>query len=164
MADYAVPVIEREDADLVSEAADVTEGRVARKSVRELTPREIGVLGEDMAASYLERKGWRLLERNWRSRFGEADIIAEDAECGDDGDSVVLVEVKTRLALGEAGEVMPELAVDARKRDRYKLIGLCYIVEHPHVDHLRFDVIALSVVGEGQARLRHLCGAFSYSD
>ena len=53
---------------------------------------------------------------------------------------------------------MPELAVDSRKRRRYKMLALAYIVNHPEADAVRFDVIALNVVGEGAARLRHLTG------
>ena len=132
-----------------------------RKPVRELTPRELGTKGEDMAAGYLERKDWEILARNWRCRFGEVDIVAREA--GDD-ETVVLVEVKTRLALGEGASEMPELAVDGKKRRRYRNLALAYVVDHPDVDSIRFDVIALNVVGETQARLRHLRGAFGWDD
>lgn len=135
-----------------------------RGSVRDLLPHEVGRLGEDMAVSFLERRGWRVLERNWRSRFGEADIIAQDVNDEGDEQSIVLIEVKTRLALGDEGDIMPEVAVDAQKQDRYRMIALCYIVEHPQIHYARFDVIAVSIVGEGKARLRHLYGAFSESN
>lgn len=134
---------------------------IPRGSVFRLTPRELGSKGEEMAASYLDRKGWCLLERNWRCLYGEVDIVAQD---DDDGCAVVLVEVKTRLAAGPRAEGMPELAVDERKRRRYRTLALAYLASHPEVDSLRFDVIALSVIGEGEARLRHLVGAFSWDD
>ncbi|OUO34947.1 YraN family protein [Olsenella sp. An290] len=126
--------------------------------VSELTPRELGMRGEDIAAAYLERHGWAVLERNWRCDFGEVDIVAREDGRGSD---VVLLEVKTRLALGERADVMPELAVDRAKRDRYRMLALCYVVAHPEVETVRFDVIAINVVREGGARLRHLSGAFS---
>lgn len=132
-----------------------------RKAVRDLTPRELGMKGEDMAAAYLERNDWFILARNWRCRFGEVDIVAQEA---DDDDTVVLVEVKTRLALGERADEMPELSVDAKKRRRYRNLAHAYIVDHPDVDSIRFDVIALNVVGESQARLRHLRGAFGWDE
>lgn len=138
-----------------------TKGAPARKTVSELTPRELGTKGEDMAAGYLERNDWYILARNWRCRFGEVDIVAQEP---DDDETVVLVEVKTRLALGGREDEMPELSVDGKKRRRYRNLALAYIVEHPDVDSIRFDVIALNVVGESQARLRHLRGAFGWDD
>ena len=77
---------------------------------------------------------------------------------------MVLVEVKTRLALGERADEMPELSVDAKKRRRYRNLAHAYIVDHPDIDSIRFDVIALNVVGESQARLRHLRGAFGWDE
>ena len=52
----------------------------------------LGRRGEDMAAEYLSASGWPILERNWRCREGEADIIAYDPTA----DALVVVEVKTR--------------------------------------------------------------------
>ena len=131
------------------------------QSVREMTARELGAKGEEMAASYLDRKGWDVIARNWRCPFGEADIVARHH---DDPGTVVLVEVKTRLALGESADEMPELAVNAQKRRRYRNIAMCYVVDHPDVDTIRFDVIALNVIGDGAARLRHLTAAFECDD
>lgn len=136
------------------------EAEPTRRAVRDLTPRELGMKGEDMAARYLERNDWYILARNWRCRFGEVDIVAQE---GDD-ETVVLVEVKTRLALGERADEMPELSVDSKKRRRYRNLAHAYIVDHPDVDSIRFDVIALNVVGESQARLRHLRGAFGWDE
>ena len=59
---------------------------------------------------------------------------------------------------------MPELSVDSKKRRRYRNLAHAYIVDHPDVDSIRFDVIALNVVGESQARLRHLRGAFGWDE
>ena len=148
----------------VEGARDEDEAAAAQgrpRTVRDLTPRELGMKGEEMAAAYLERKGWYILARNWRCDFGEVDIVARE---GDEDETVVLVEVKTRLAIGERAEEMPELAVDARKRRRYKMLALAYIVSHPEADSVRFDVIALNVVGEAAARLRHLVGAYEVDD
>lgn len=128
------------------------------KPIREYTTREIGIEGERLAASYLEKRGYGILERNWRCRGGEVDIIAE----GDDG--IVLVEVKTRLCLGDDRDSMPELAVDTRKQRRYRRLALFYLAEHYDVSSIRFDVIAVNIVGERQARLRHLLGAFQWDD
>lgn len=155
------PVPAGEPTDLAETERTGVEEKPTRKAVRDLTPRELGMKGEDMAAAYLERNDWFILARNWRCRFGEVDIVAQEA---DDDDTVVLVEVKTRLALGERADEMPELSVDAKKRRRYRNLAHAYIVEHPDVDSIRFDVIALNVVGESQARLRHLRGAFGWDE
>lgn len=145
------------------EAADGRqEGAPGQRSVRELSRYELGRRGEDIAADYLERRGMTILERNWRCGYGEADIIALD-ESGEH-EEVVLVEVKTRLALGEPVEVVPEIAVNAQKRTRYRQMALCYLAEHPEAQNVRFDVIALIVVGERGAKLRHLFGAFSWDE
>ena len=135
------------------------EGRPARPcSVRDMTPQELGARGEEMAANYLERKGWELLERNWRCMHGEVDIVARDPERED---AVVLVEVKTRLAKGERDDVIPELAVDAAKRRRYRMCALTYLFSHQDVSSVCFDVIAINVAPEGGAHLRHLFNAYS---
>ena len=119
--------------------------------------RALGERGEQSAADYLERRGWEVLERNWRCGYGEADIIARDPERS--GAPVVLVEVKTRSRRG-AVPPLPEEAVDERKRARYRDMALCYLRDHPDVDNVRFDVIAVVDEGSGRARLRHYVGAF----
>lgn len=133
-------------------------GERGGKGARELSPHELGRRGEELAASYLESRGLEIVERNFRCRSGEADIVAwEDGE-------YVLVEVKTRLAIGRERESLPELAVDSDKRERYRRIALEYMMLHPEVSFVRFDVIAINVVGERQASLRHLVGAFSWDE
>lgn len=121
----------------------------------EMTSREIGCEGERLAAEYLARRGYEVLERNWRCGAGEVDVVARD------GRAHVLVEVKTRLALDEPDQ-MPELAVGRRKQERYRRLALLYLALHPAVTEVRFDVIALNIVGERTARLRHLIGAFEW--
>mgnify|MGYP000683018362 FL=1 len=77
---------------------------------------------------------------------------------------VVLVEVKTRLALHDSENTMPEIAVGKRKQQRYRKIALMYLALHSEYDAVRFDVIAINIVGESLARLRHLIGAYSWED
>lgn len=155
-----------EGQEAPEEGAEREEGERPTRTVRDLTPRELGMKGEDMAASYLvDRRNWEILARNWRCCFGEVDIVARgDDDDEEEGETAILVEVKTRLALGERADAMPELSVDAKKRRRYRNLALAYIVEHPEVDSVRFDVIALNVVDEDRARLRHLRGAFEWED
>ena len=136
-----------------------------RKPLDEYTTKELGAEGERLAANYLADNGYRILDMNWRCRAGEVDIVATEDEPDEEmHHSVVLVEVKTRLALGDEAEYMPEIAVDPKKQERYRLLGLLYLVEHTNVDSVRFDVVAVNVVGHGHAKLRHLVCAFSWDD
>ncbi len=127
------------------------------KSIEDFTAREVGIEGEYLAARYLARHGFSILEQNWRTKFGEVDIVARDPE-----GTIVLVEVKTRLVLGADKHAMPELAVDGKKQRTYRKLGLVYLMSHGDCDSLRFDVMAINIIGEHAARLRHLVGAFGW--
>lgn len=127
------------------------------KPLSEFTAREVGMEGECLAARHLHRHDFEILEQNWRTKCGEVDIIARDPS-----GEIVLVEVKTRLILGGDRHAMPELAVDAKKQMTYRRLALLYLMCHPEVDSLRFDVMAVNIVGEHTARLRHLVGAFEW--
>jgi putative endonuclease len=114
--------------------------------------RRLGERGEDAAAAYLERTGVTVVERNWRCQSGEIDIVALD------GTTVVLCEVKTRTTRAK-GE--PEAAVTAAKRRRYARLAQAYLQASGLTDAgVRFDVIALLVIAEDRALLRHHRGAF----
>ncbi|MBO7675058.1 MAG: YraN family protein [Atopobiaceae bacterium] len=128
----------------------------ARHPLAESGNKELGRTGEDLAAQYLSLKGYTILERNWRCAFGEADIIAED------GSTVVLVEVKTRMSNVAWTDQAPELAVDARKRSKYQKLALMYLSLQTRVDTVRFDVVAVNVYDDQSARLRHLVGAYEW--
>jgi putative endonuclease len=115
--------------------------------------KRIGERGEDAAAAYLERAGMTIVERNWRCKSGEIDIIALD------GEQLVLVEVKTRRSTGKG---MPEEAVTPAKQRKYARLAAAYI-QHAGLasPSVRFDVIALLVVAEDRALLRHHRAAFA---
>jgi putative endonuclease len=138
------------------ERLDVAEGE--RRSVADLNAHEVGLEGERIAASYLERRRYEIIETNWKARCGEVDIVARD------GEEVVLVEVKTRVCMGGDAPEIPELAVDERKQRKYRSLALYYLAEHPEEDFVRFDVIAINIIGERLAKLRHLVGAFACDD
>ncbi|MCL1799486.1 MAG: YraN family protein [Eggerthellaceae bacterium] len=114
---------------------------------------EVGARGEKAAASFLERRGFDIRERNWKCAAGEVDIIAEE------DDALVFIEVKTRTSC-EHG--FPEEAVDAEKRRRYEKIAGFYLKDHDFVDKsVRFDVVSLLVVAPERAFLRHHRNAFA---
>ena len=107
-----------------------------------INSQELGRLGEDYACQWLRERNWRILARNWRSRFGELDIIALDPEA-----ILVFVEVKTRRT-GRFGS--PEQAVGPRKQNHLRRAAVQWLISHdrdPGARHrgTRFDVISLSV-------------------
>ncbi|NMM99468.1 endonuclease [Bifidobacterium sp. DSM 109958] len=121
---------------------------------RELTPRQLGRAGEDYAAEWLIRRGWRIIDRNWRSRYGELDLVALDANR-----EIVFVEVKTRRSTDQGS---PQAAVDGRKQSNLRRAAMEWLLadEH-HVPHrgTRFDVVAILMTPSGP-QVTHIPGAF----
>lgn len=116
--------------------------------------RKLGKRGEDAAARYLRFMGYQILERNWECPFGEADIIARD------GETLVFIEVKTRKSIRKG---FPAEAVTPKKRARYERIAACYLRTYGSLDiPMRFDVIALLVVGPDRAMIKHYVDAFRF--
>lgn len=104
-----------------------------------------------MAAAYLERKGYQILERNYRTRDGEIDLIAQREG------TVVFVEVKTarNLSFGP-----PQCWVNCRKRDHLIRAAAAYLAEKSSDEvNCRFDVIAI-LVDKKEAKLTHIVNAF----
>lgn len=98
--------------------------------------KKLGKAGEDRAARFLEKRGYRILERNFRMPFGEIDLIALHQG------ELVFVEVKTRTS-GAFGA--PELAVNPRKQQRMVRAALGYLkYKNLHQMPCRFDVVAIS--------------------
>src|SRR3989339_682645 len=78
---------------------------------------KLGDLGEEIASNYLKKKGYKILERQYKSQYGEIDIIAEHKK------TLVFVEVKARRS-DDFG--LPEEAVDERKLEKIIATGNCY--------------------------------------
>ena len=115
---------------------------------------ELGRWGEQLAARYLQRRGYELLAANYRSRFGEIDLIAAR------GAYLVFVEVKLRRddRYGSAAAF-----VDARKQLRLRQTAETWLLEHPDERQPRFDVIEIYAPAGLQTRrpaLHHLENAF----
>lgn len=110
----------------------------------------LGRHGEDLAARQLVGAGFEILARNWRCELGEIDIVARD------GNSLVIVEVKTRrsTAFGTPAE-----AITARKADKLRELALAWLQRHPGGGlDLRFDVVSIVVPRNGATELSHLRG------
>jgi putative endonuclease len=118
---------------------------------RRLTNQSSGAWGEDLALRYLLRRGYRLLERNYRQRRGEIDLIVRDK------DALVFVEVKLRRSKGFGD---PLEAVTARKQTTIRSLAEQYLAENqPDFETLRFDVIGILATRSG-THVDHIEDAF----
>lgn len=111
----------------------------------------LGRLGEEIAAAHLRRKGMMILARNWRSRYGELDIIAFDDGC------LVICEVKTRTGSRHGSGVE---AVTDLKLARLRRLGAAWLAERRgNVTSMRVDVIGVRIDRLGRPDLEHVVGA-----
>jgi putative endonuclease len=110
-----------------------------------------GAGGEQLAADWLVRHGYRLLARNWRSPLGELDIVSEQ------GTELVFVEVKARHGVRMGA---PEEAVTPAKQRRLIRAAESYLMAHHQEQHpFRIDVIAIDVASSGELLdIRHYPG------
>ena len=116
----------------------------------------LGKAGEDLAAEHLVRRGYQILERNYRTRWGELDIVAYD------GRTLAFCEVKTRRMSDDQRN--PLESVRAGKRSRIRRMAGRWLAERtprPYAADLRFDAIGITFDLSGRlVRLEHLEGAF----
>ena len=114
----------------------------------------LGKLGEDLACAELERRGYAILERRYRTKFGEIDIVARE-----DG-TTVFVEVKTRVGEQFGGGAE---ALTAWKQRRITQMAVDYLARHRlHDRPCRFDVVTIEM-GGGEPRIQVYAHAFDAS-
>lgn len=117
---------------------------------------QLGRLGEELASEHLTRRGAEILERNYRTRWGELDIVA----C--DGHALIFCEVKTRRLPCVGGQ--PLEAVNGAKRTRLRKMAGRWLIERserPHCSELRFDAIGVTFDEAGRlVALEHVEHAF----
>jgi putative endonuclease len=112
---------------------------------------DLGRWGEDVAADYLERQGYTIIERDWKSGHRDLDIIALD------DDTVVFVEVKTR---SNRMFTDPEMAVDYQKIRHLQQAANHYI-KYRHIDNdIRFDIITVVGTMNETPSIEHIKDAF----
>ncbi|MEI7031102.1 YraN family protein [Streptomyces pratensis] len=111
----------------------------------------LGRYGEDLAARVLTEAGMAVIERNWRCRAGEIDIVARD------GDALVVCEVKTRRS--DAFE-HPMAAVGPAKADRLRRLAEIWLDRHggPPPGGVRIDLVGVLVPRRGAAVVEHARG------
>jgi putative endonuclease len=117
---------------------------------------ELGRLGEQLAAEHLSRRGYQIVERNYRTRWGELDIVAYD------GRTLAFCEVKTRRLRRPGRD--PLESVHLRKRSKVRKMAGRWLIERtdrPYADNIRFDAIGVTLdTADRLVRLEHLEGAF----
>lgn len=100
----------------------------------------LGRKAEDYALAFLAQRGLKLLARNYRSRYGEIDLILQDQS------TLVFVEVRCRTSSRFGGALE---SVDRRKQNRLIQSAKHYLVSHPSDTPIRFDVLALTPTPAG---------------
>ena len=102
-----------------------------------------GKKGEDIAAAYLQGKGYRIAKRDYKCPLGEIDVAAKD------GDTIVFVEVKSRKS-EEFRD--PQLAVGLEEQKKISRISLTYLEEKRlYPGNARFDVVAIKMLPDGSS-------------
>lgn len=110
-----------------------------------------GYRGEELAARYLEAKGYGIMARNWRVGHRDIDIVAHK------GGTVAFVEVKTR----RTGAIMePERAVDARKVRSIAIAANAFLQRYGIDADVRFDIVSVTMTPGGECKIDHTEGAF----
>jgi putative endonuclease len=114
----------------------------------------VGRTGEDAAVQYLLQRGYCILERNYRCRFGEIDLVARD------GDTLTFIEVKTR----RSRTFGPAAAAVTHTKQRHLIkASQMYMVQHGKRDDLcRFDVVTIDMDGQ-ESRIELIKDAFQPS-
>ena len=110
----------------------------------------LGRKGENLAASYLREQGWEIIERNYRTRLGEIDLVCRDHN------TIVFVEVKTRT---ETDFARPDQSVTQRKQAKLRRLVEEYLAAH-HIESsdIRFDVLGVTFSGR-RPEFDHIVGA-----
>ena len=105
--------------------------------------RDVGILGEKLAANFLKRKGYSIREINFRCKQGEIDIVSEK------NDYLVFVEVRTKTS-NDFG--IPEESITRAKKEKLIASALTYITTHHHLPVLwRIDFVAVELSPKGKA-------------
>jgi len=117
-------------------------------------PNVKGALGEALAELFLKQRGFLILARNFRTPFGEIDLIAQE------GETVVFIEVKSLYSANLA----PEESIGRRKKEHLKRAALAFLKEKGWLARLvRFDVVTIRFCQSTPgSRIEHLPDVFSY--
>ncbi|MBQ8319833.1 MAG: YraN family protein [Clostridia bacterium] len=116
-------------------------------SPQDLHKKILGRKGERLVEAYIKKQGMKILKKNYRTPFGEADLIAKD------GDEIAFIEVKTR---SNEAYGAPKEAVGTAKQERYQKMALYYWSQTRTEPNARFDVAEVFADG----RIEYIKNAF----
>jgi putative endonuclease len=120
--------------------------------------RKTGQIAEQLVAERLAASGWRILDRNARTRHGELDIVARD------GGAIVFVEVKAGRENPDFGPERPILAIGPRKQLQVRRLAAAWLAAHrdlPFYADIRFDAVGVTLDRAGRVvDFEHIPGAF----
>ncbi len=118
-----------------------------------MTNQITGKIGEDLATDYLTSRGYKLIEKNYRQKWGEIDIIVKSLS-----GILVFVEVKTLNGIPDSG-LTPEDNITAFKMRQLKKCAEFYAAKHPELINeksgWRIDVLAINITEDSPADIRH---------
>lgn len=113
---------------------------------------KFGRMGESLAIGHLKKNGYQILDRNYRNRFGEIDVIARQ------GETIVFVEVKSRSSAQYGGA---KAAVDRAKQRKISRVALGYLKQKRQTGKkARFDVVCVDA-GQKDCRVEIIPNAFA---
>jgi len=114
--------------------------------------KKLGAAGEQVACDFLQRAGYRILERNFTCTAGELDIVCADAA------TIVFVEVKSRVS-DQAADPLEN--VTAHKRGQLIKAAQFWLARHRYPERAyRFDAVSVVLPRDGEPRVRHVVEAF----
>jgi putative endonuclease len=105
---------------------------------------DTGKLGEELARNYLKKKGYRIVETNYRTRFGEIDIVATHKKV------LVFIEVRTKNSTTYG---TPEESITAKKASHLRAAAYLYLRAHQNLPEMwRIDFVAVEIDDKGKAK------------
>ncbi len=115
--------------------------------------KDVALSGERTALDFLRKKGFRIINKNYRTKFGEIDIVAQDKR------TLCFIEVRTR---NTDTQISPKESVDSKKQERISKSTLSYLKEKKLLKKkARFDVISISIKKSGEREIELIKNAFS---
>lgn len=113
-----------------------------------MNKKNLGKLGEELAITYLKSKEYKIITRNFRTRFGEIDIVCEK------GDSIVFIEVRTKSNLST---ILPEESITKKKIEKYKKLALEYLeVSKRKYKEIKFEFLGIEYKNNKNYQITHI--------
>lgn len=113
-----------------------------------MNKKDLGKLGEEIAINYFKSKGYKIIEKGFRKRFGEIDLICEK------DDSIIFVEVRTKR---DSNLLSPEESITKRKIENYKKLALEYLINSKRkFKDIKFDFLGIKYKSEKDFELIHI--------